>query len=334
MPDFEINDDGTLAPIPEVTGLVEKDTQKLIEKNMDVLLRLKFLKSEYSTGKMHGGRIDTLCVDESVPLAVIIEYKNKPDVNVIIQGFYYFGWVLDHKDEIINFAKKKGIKNADNIDVKKTRIVCIAPKFSKEEIYMVTTLNTWFQFDIQLLTFSRAGKKFNMKTVTHPTIPVCKSNGSARPLQRAKTKLVVDSDNKVIDDSIMSTSPVKAVVTRLKTMDWEFHNLFNLFVDYALSFNDIEMHDNTEYVGFRKLYNLFVVRGYDAYIKMTLDLYEDKDSALLELIEPYCQAYSEGQMIKKSSKYKKDAITLEFLIKTTEDLEKVFPVVKIMCENN
>ena len=39
---------------------VEKSLQNLFEANLETLLGVKFLASEYSTGPVHGGRIDTL----------------------------------------------------------------------------------------------------------------------------------------------------------------------------------------------------------------------------------------------------------------------------------
>ena len=44
---------------------VEKSLQVLIERNINKFLEIRFLVSEYSTGKSHGGRIDTLGNDSS-----------------------------------------------------------------------------------------------------------------------------------------------------------------------------------------------------------------------------------------------------------------------------
>ena len=59
---------------------------------------MKFLVSEYVTGKVHGGRIDTLGIDEN-RCPVIIEYKRALNENVISQGLFYLDWLLDHKAE-------------------------------------------------------------------------------------------------------------------------------------------------------------------------------------------------------------------------------------------
>lgn len=53
---------------------MEKSLQNLMESNLDTLLGVSFLASEYRTGKTHGGRIDTLGIDENGS-PVIIEHK-------------------------------------------------------------------------------------------------------------------------------------------------------------------------------------------------------------------------------------------------------------------
>ena len=63
-------------PVVQLTGKsvkFEKSLQTLIEKHLDVFLGIRFLVSEYSTGKKHGGRIDTMGIDEN-GCPCIIEY--------------------------------------------------------------------------------------------------------------------------------------------------------------------------------------------------------------------------------------------------------------------
>jgi RecB family endonuclease NucS len=66
------------------SAALEKSLQKLLEINLEAFLGVRFLSSEYSTGKTHGGRIDTLGIDEN-GCPVIIEYKRSTNENVINQ---------------------------------------------------------------------------------------------------------------------------------------------------------------------------------------------------------------------------------------------------------
>jgi hypothetical protein len=77
---------------------MEKALQVLFEQNLESLLGIKFIASEHSTGPVHGGRIDTLDLDEdSCP--VIVEYKRAVNENVINQGLFYLDWLMDHKKD-------------------------------------------------------------------------------------------------------------------------------------------------------------------------------------------------------------------------------------------
>ena len=84
---------------------VEKSLQTLIEKHLEVFLGVRFLASEYATGKAHKGRIDTLGIDEN-GCPIIIEYKRALNENVINQGLYYLDWLLDHKGEFTLLVQK------------------------------------------------------------------------------------------------------------------------------------------------------------------------------------------------------------------------------------
>jgi RecB family endonuclease NucS len=66
----------TAKEIQGTASHLEKPLQNLIEENLAPLLGIRFLASEYSTGKTHAGRIDTLGLDEN-DSPVIIEYKRR-----------------------------------------------------------------------------------------------------------------------------------------------------------------------------------------------------------------------------------------------------------------
>jgi RecB family endonuclease NucS len=77
---------------------LEKPLQTLIENNLEPLLGIRFLATEYSTGKTHAGRIDSLGLDEN-NCPVILEYKRSTGENVINQGLFYMDSLMDHRAE-------------------------------------------------------------------------------------------------------------------------------------------------------------------------------------------------------------------------------------------
>jgi RecB family endonuclease NucS len=56
-------------------AVTEREVQDLIESNMETLLGVRFLASEYGTGAVHGGRIDSLGIDENGS-PVIVEFTD------------------------------------------------------------------------------------------------------------------------------------------------------------------------------------------------------------------------------------------------------------------
>ena len=72
--------------IEEQSVGLEKSLQTLIEKNLETFVGVRWLASEYPTGKT-GGRIDTLGVDEN-DCPVIIEYKRRSTRTSSIKGFF------------------------------------------------------------------------------------------------------------------------------------------------------------------------------------------------------------------------------------------------------
>jgi RecB family endonuclease NucS len=110
---------------------LEKSLQNFIESNMVELLGVRFLATEYSTGKTHGGRIDSLGIDEDNS-PVIVEYKRSTGENVINQGLFYLNWLMDHKAEFeLLVLKRLGASVADLIDWSAPRLICIAGDFTR-----------------------------------------------------------------------------------------------------------------------------------------------------------------------------------------------------------
>ena len=120
---------------------VEKSLQETIEKNAETFLGVRFLSSEYYTGRIHRGRIDTLGIDEN-NYPIIIEYKRSLNENVINQGLFYLDWLLDHKgDFYLLVMKHLGKSVAEAIEWSNPRLLCIAGDFTRYDRYAVEQIN-------------------------------------------------------------------------------------------------------------------------------------------------------------------------------------------------
>ena len=77
---------------------LEKDIQSLVEKNVEEIFDIEFVKSEMSLDSF---RLDSLCFDNNSNSFVIIEYKKEKNFSVIDQGYSYLSLMLNNKSEFI-----------------------------------------------------------------------------------------------------------------------------------------------------------------------------------------------------------------------------------------
>jgi len=128
---------------------LEKKLQVLIEKHLETFLHVRFVASEYSTGKTHAGRIDTLGIDENF-CPTIIEYKRNSNANVINQGLFYLDWLMNHQAEFELLVQKQfGQETAEKLDWSAPRLLCIAEDFTRYDIHAIQQINR----NIELLRY-------------------------------------------------------------------------------------------------------------------------------------------------------------------------------------
>jgi predicted transport protein len=105
---------------------VEKQLQRLIENNLGTIFEMIFIETEFSTN--HGGRIDTLAIDND-KRPVIIEYKADKSSTVLLQGLYYMDWLVENKAEFEKVVRNK-LHNEVPINWKGgIRLILIAKSF-------------------------------------------------------------------------------------------------------------------------------------------------------------------------------------------------------------
>lgn len=130
---------------------LERALQTLFEQNLETLLGVRFLASEYPTS--NGGRMDTLGIDEN-GYPVIIEYKRQRDENIINQGLFYLDWLMDHRGEFELLVRDKFDKaTADAIEWSAPRLICIAAAFTKFDEHAIKQMSR----NIELIRYRRFG---------------------------------------------------------------------------------------------------------------------------------------------------------------------------------
>ena len=129
MPIFKICDSYKLSQINELDFPLEKDIQKLIEKNAKTIFGSEFVTSEIQLSDL---RIDSLLFDSESKSFIIIEYKKEKNFSVIDQGFAYLSLLLNNKAEFILIYNEKNqipLKR-DDVDWSQSKVLFISPYFT------------------------------------------------------------------------------------------------------------------------------------------------------------------------------------------------------------
>ncbi len=130
----------------------EKALQTFVEENLEYLFGIRFIASEYSTSKQHGGRIDSLGLDENNS-PVIIEYKRWEKDNIINQWLFYLDWLVDHEWDFQILVQNKLWNNIE-VDFGSPRVLLVAQSFSKYDQYAINRMSE----NIELRSYARYEK--------------------------------------------------------------------------------------------------------------------------------------------------------------------------------
>ncbi|WP_406513116.1 transporter [Streptomyces sp. NBC_00161] len=115
----------------------EAQVQGLVEAHMEAMLGVRFLASEYSTGPVQGGRIDSLGLDDN-GAPVIVEYKRSTDPGVLLQGLFYVAWLMDHRTEFQVLVRERlGVSAASQVLWSAPRLICVAGDFTRYDLHAV-----------------------------------------------------------------------------------------------------------------------------------------------------------------------------------------------------
>jgi predicted transport protein len=216
---------------------IERTLQSLMERNLEPMLGIRFVASEHSTGKAHGGRIDTLGLDENGS-PVILEYKRSTNENVINQGLFYLDWLMDHRAEFTLLAMKKlGAEIEERIDWSAPRLVCIAGDFTRYDEHAVSQIGR----NIELYRYRWYEDGF-----------------IALELVNAKTGMVEAGPS---PDSTKTSKPVyKTVSDYLAKARPDLRSLYDALDAFVLSLgDDVSMKTTRYYLAYRRIKNFACV---------------------------------------------------------------------------
>jgi predicted transport protein len=250
---------------------IEKSLQALFEANLEALIGVRFLASEYTTGPVHGGRIDTLGIDENGS-PVIIEYKRTVVESVINQGLFYLDWLMDHRKEFQWLVLEQlGAEVANGVDWTAPRLVCIAGDFTRYDGHAVKQINR----SIELLRYRRFGDDLLMIEQVH-TPKISKSSVAvALPVSSPQSSPV----GTPAKDPYLS----QRIGYRIANSSPELRDLYEAVSAYLVALgDDVEQRETKFYMAFKRIKNFVCAEVYPQAKVVTCFLKIDPDTVDLE----------------------------------------------------
>ena len=290
-------DGGSATEILGSATALEKSLQHLIEQNLEPLLGIRFLGSEYSTGPKHGGRIDTLGIDENAS-PVIIEYKVATNQNVINQGLFYLDWLFDHRAEFkLLVMDKLGEDVSGAIDWTAPRLLCIAGGFTRYDEHAVQQMNR----NIELIRYRRFGANLLMLELV--------------------TAISAESGPSIAGATDSSASNQKTISDTLAALDGSLQDLYQSLRTHLMALgDDVQEKTLKFYVAFKRLRNFARVKVHPSKAAVSVYLNVNPDTITLE--KGFTRDFRKVAW----------AGDLEVTIRNWEDLERAKPLLQMSYE--
>ena len=115
----------------------ELELHKLIDRNLQEIFGIRFIKDEHITDKH--GRIETIGLDES-NRPVIIEYKKVKEKWQLVQANRYRIWVEQNHASFELLARNNLGNKLGPIDFTNVRIICLAKEYSIDDKCLAVSL--------------------------------------------------------------------------------------------------------------------------------------------------------------------------------------------------
>lgn len=290
---------GAVTELAGTTDTVEKSVQVLFEKNLEALLGVRFLATEYTT--THGGRIDTLGLDEN-GCPVILEYKRASNENVINQGLFYLDWLMDHRKDFQWLVMEKlGKAAADGVDWSAPRLICIAGDFNRYDDHAVKQM----QRNIELIRYRRFGPELLMLDLVAAT----------------STKGVsIDTKTSPGDGGASGGNKYKTIGTVMQELDPGMQDRFEALRAFMMALGD-DVQETTLrfYIAFKRIKNFACVEFRPTTGKVLMFVKVDPSTVQLE----------PGFTRDVSNLGHFGTGDLEITLSKTEDLEKAKPLIEL-----
>lgn len=243
-----------LKKINQIDFRLEKDIQKITEKNIGTIFGLDFVKSEFQLNDL---RMDTLAFDKETKSFVIIEYKKSSNFSVIDQGYAYLALLLNNKaDFILEYNESKDdFLGKNDVDWSQSRVIFVSPHFTKYQRQAIE----FKDLPIELWEIT----KYKNDTILFKQLKASKSSESITKVS-TKNEIV----QKVSDEVKVYTEE-----DHLKTTSDDVKELYDELKERTYSLGDfVEIKPTKYYIAFKSNTNFADFRIQKNQIKIWLNI--------------------------------------------------------------
>jgi predicted transport protein len=255
---YNLKSKESISILKEKPFKLERELQLLFENNLNELMGLQLVKSEFS---IKNKRIDTLAYDTQSNAFIIIEYKRSKNISVVDQGFTYLSLMLENKADFIieyNETLKQNLKRTD-VDWSQTRVVFVSASFTENQ----RTAANFKDIAIELWEV----KRYENSLISVNQIRKSKSAESIKPITASNTQLAsVTKEIKVYSEEEHLINKPDAIVELYETYKEAILNLAD----------DIEIEPKKFYVAFKKDKNIVDIVTLKKGVKLFINLQKGK----------------------------------------------------------
>ena len=241
---------------------LEKDLQKLVENNLETIFNCRLIATEFTTGNIHSGRIDTLAISEDNN-PVIIEYKKVASSDLINQSLYYLHWIRDHKGDF-QIAANRTLGKDIEVDWSDIRVICLAPEYKKYDLHAVQVMGAniklwqYKTYDNGILNIEEVYKR-TTSTTNQDTADI----GSKNPV-------MVEAGKKA---ALTRKTATYTLEEHFENLDENILELFNTIRDYIVTIDSsIEETPKKNYIAYKTSQNFACLQTYKKKLTLFLKL--------------------------------------------------------------
>lgn len=294
----------TATALSSSASKLEKALQRIVEQNLEALFGVRLLASEFSTGPVHGGRMDSIGLDEN-GTPVIFEYKRNLSESVINQGLFYLDWLLDHQGDFkVLVMEKLGADIVSTIDFSAPRLICIANDFTRYDEHAIRQM----------------GRAIELVRYQH-------FEGDLLALDLAASSTTSSPALKLIPNPIPGPRKAK-YITGIEHLDKAPQELKDVHEQLRLAIeaigDDITTKWNKYYLTFRRLKNFASIEVYSQAKKLLVFVKVDPATVTLE----------EGFSRDVSNVGHMGTGDLELTVTSPETLAKALPLIQVSYDAN